>query len=49
MQQVIIWGDINWNVIFLKEEKITSQFLEKTFGRVLPSAPIFETKLFKYA
>jgi len=43
MQQVVIWGNINRNVTLLWE-KIISQFLEKTFGRVLPSAPIFENQ-----
>lgn len=44
MQQVVIWGNINRNVTLLKEKKLFHSFWKKTFGRVLPSAPIFENQ-----
>lgn len=45
-QQDIIWGDINRNVILLKEKNLVHSFWKKKpFGRALPSVPILETKL----
>lgn len=44
MQQVVIRGNINRNVTLLKKKKLFHSFWKKTFGRVLPSAPIFENQ-----
>lgn len=44
MQQVLTWGNIKRNVSFTWEKKKQFHSFWKTFGRVLPSAPIFENQ-----